>query len=146
MGGFRRSSNTQKDWHLAYYRVTRAEYPGEVVPFAEIVMAKMTNNSKMNPSKLAPRWVPAAWLGRSSVSDEHMVGCDTNVWSTRTVRRLANPNQWDERMLKTCIGVPWCPQRYTREQIMENFDQEMREKKAAAATAAVVILPPRAES
>ena len=58
-----RKSTTQHDGHSAHYRVTGAEYQGEVVPFAEIVMAKMPNNSKTNPSKLAPRWVRAVWLG-----------------------------------------------------------------------------------
>ncbi len=48
-------------------------------------------------------------------------------------------NQWDEQMLKSCIGLPWNPQGYTREQIMEKFDQGTREKKAAST---IVVIPP----
>ena len=108
-------------------------------------MAKMPVGTKLNPSKLAPRWVRAVWLGRSSLSDEHMVGCDGGVWSTRTVRRLVAANQWDEQMLKSCIGLPWNPHGYTREQIMEKFDQETKEKKAATSNQ-LLLIPPKTEA
>jgi hypothetical protein len=54
---------TLQDGHSAYFRTTGAEYRGDVVPFAEVVMAKMPVGTKLNPSKLAPRWVRAVWLG-----------------------------------------------------------------------------------
>jgi hypothetical protein len=78
---------TFQDGHTALFRLTRAEYRGDVVLLAEVVMAKMPVGTKLSPSELAPRWVRAVWLGRSSISDKHMVSCDTGMWSTRTVRR-----------------------------------------------------------
>ena len=54
-------------------------------------------------------------------------------------------NQRDEQMLKSCIGLPWNPHGYTREQIMEKFDQETREKKAAT-TSQLLVIPPRTEA
>jgi hypothetical protein len=131
---------TLQDGHTAFLRLTGAEYLGEIAPFGKVVMAKMPVGTKLNPAKLAPRWVRAVWLGRSSLSDEHMVSCETGVRSTRTVTRVVAANQWDEKMLKFCIGLPWNPQGYTREQIMEKFDLETREKKAAANT--MVVIPP----
>ena len=54
-------------------------------------------------------------------------------------------DQWDEQMLKICIGLPWNPNGYTRVQIMEKFDQETREKKAAT-TSQLRVIPPRTEA
>ncbi len=54
-------------------------------------------------------------------------------------------NQLDEQMLKSCIGLPWNPHGYTREQIVEKFDQETREKKAAT-TSQLLVIPPRTEA
>jgi hypothetical protein len=46
---------TVQDGHSAYFRSTGAEHRGDVVPFAEVVMAQMPVGAKLNPSKLAPR-------------------------------------------------------------------------------------------
>ena len=59
-----------------------------------------------NPApKLADRWKSCVWLGKSDLTDEHLVRTDDGVVYARSVRRLAE-NSWSEENLKACCRNP----------------------------------------
>ena len=52
-----------------------------------------------NPApKLADRWKSGVWLGKSDLTDEHLVRTDDGAVHARSVRRLAE-NRWSEENL-----------------------------------------------
>ena len=56
-----------------------------------------------NPApKLADRWKSGVWLGKSDLTDEHLVRTDDGVVYARSVRRLAE-NSWSEENLSLSV-------------------------------------------
>ena len=59
-----------------------------------------------NPAlKLADRWKSAVWLGKSDLSDEHLVRTDKGVVFERSVKRLAE-HSWSEEHLRAVVEKP----------------------------------------
>ena len=66
-----------------------------------------------NPApKLADRWKSGVWLGKSDLTDEHLVRTDDGVVYARSVRRLAE-NSWSEENLKAVVETPQKPRAMT---------------------------------
>ena len=62
-----------------------------------------------NPTpKLADRWKCAVWLGKSDLTDEHLVRKDDGVVYARSVRRLAE-HSWSEENLRSVVETPQKP-------------------------------------
>ena len=75
-----------------FYRATGGPYRGKLVEFGETVLAHLPEVGKGsgNPApKLADRWESGVWLGKSDLTDEHLVRTDDGVVYARSVRRLA---------------------------------------------------------
>ena len=45
----------------------------------------------VNVNQLMPPWVTRLWLGRDTLSDEHLIGTAAGVMRSRAVRRLQEP-------------------------------------------------------
>ncbi|CAK0873076.1 unnamed protein product [Prorocentrum cordatum] len=78
-------------------------YRGELVNFAECVWARDPTPT----SKLQPRWHAAVWLGKTEVSDEHLVAGPTRTTRVRTVRRRPEGERFVLEELDKFAGVPW---------------------------------------
>ena len=88
-----------------FYRAMGGPYRGKMVEFGETVLAHLPEVGKGsgNPApKLADRWKSGVWLGKSDLTDEHLVRTDDEVVYARSVRRLAE-NSWSEENLKAVI-------------------------------------------
>ena len=74
------------------HRAMGGRYRRKLVEFGETVLAHLPEVGKGsgNPAqKLADRWKPGVWLGKSDLTDEHLVRTDDGVVYARSVRRLA---------------------------------------------------------
>ena len=83
--------------------------------FGETVLAHLPEVGKApgNPApKLADRWKPGVWLGKSDLTDEHLVRTNDGVVYARSARRLAE-NSWSEESLKTVVETPQKPRSMT---------------------------------
>ena len=83
-------------------------YRGKLVEFGEPVLAHLPEVGKGsgNPApKLADRWKPGVWLGKSDLTDEHFVRTNDGVVYARSARRLAE-NIWSEENLKAVVETP----------------------------------------
>ena len=66
-----------------------------------------------NPApKLAGRWKSGVWLGKSDLTDEHLVRTDDGVVYARSVRRLVE-NSWSEENLMRVVETPQKPRSMT---------------------------------
>ena len=78
-------------------------YRGNLLEFGESVFAHLLKVGKGYRNSAAPklddRWKSAVWLGKSDVTDEHLVRTDEGVVVyARSVRRLAEQS-WSEENL-----------------------------------------------
>ena len=74
------------------YRAMGGPYRGKLLEFGESVLAHIPEVGKVpgnHAPKLADRWKSAEWLGKSDLTDEHLVRADGGVVHARSVRRLA---------------------------------------------------------
>ena len=64
------------DVQSPFYRAMGGPYRGKLVEFGETVLAHLPEVGKgsVNPApKLADRWKSGVWLGKSDLTDEHLV-------------------------------------------------------------------------
>ena len=91
-----------------FYRATGGPYHGKLVEFEETVLAHLPEVGKGsgNPApKLVDRWKSGVWLGKSDLTDEHLVRTDDGVVYARSARRLGE-NSWSEENLMRVVEAP----------------------------------------
>ena len=81
----------------------RRPYKGVVYPLAEAILAR--NPFALSLPKLRDRWQLALWLGRTVLSDAHVVGTSTGVMVTRSVR----PAMKDDKTERVYAEMQWTP-------------------------------------
>ena len=96
------------DVQSPFCRAMGGPYRGKLVKFGETVVAHLPEVGKGsgNPApKLADRWKSDGGLGKSDLTDKHLVRTNVGVVYVRSVRRLAE-NSWSEENLKSVIETP----------------------------------------
>ena len=104
-----------------FYRAMGGPYRGKLVEFGETVLAHLPEVGKGsgNPApKLADRWKSGVWLGKSDLTDEHLVRTNDGVAYARSVRRLAE-HSWSEENLKGVVETPQKPWSMTTNDAVE---------------------------
>ena len=102
-------------------------YRGKLLELGETILAHLPEVGKVsgNPApKLADRWKSGVWLGKSDLTDEHLVQTDDGVVSARSVRRLAE-NSWSGNNLKAVIETPQKPRSMTTDAAAERHQKYM---------------------
>ena len=111
------------DVQSPFYRVMGGPYGGKLVEFGETVLAHLPEVGKGsgNPApKLADRWKSAVWLGKSDLTDEHLVRTDDGVVYARCVRRLAE-HSWSEEHLRSVVEIPQKPRSTATDDTAEKY-------------------------
>ena len=121
-----------------FYRAMGGPYRGKLVEFGETVLAHLPEVGKGSgfpAPKLADRWKSGVWLGKSDLTDDHLVRTDDGVVYARSVRRLAE-NSWSEENLKSAIETPQKPRSTTTDDaadpraVPEVHDHENQDEEA----------------
>ena len=97
------------DVQSASYRAMGGPYRGKLLEFDESVLVHLPEVGKEsgNPAtKLPDRWKSALWLGKSDLTDEHLVRTDVYA---RSVRRLAE-HSWSEKNIQAIVETLQRPQ------------------------------------
>ena len=87
-----RYQSDQRTKQVPYERTRGYRYESAMVPFGEVVMAKIADADKVRASKLDSACFKAVWGGRVDTSNEHLLttkGCSRS----RVVRRIPDGNQ-----------------------------------------------------
>ena len=58
-------------------------------------------------NQLLQPWVTSFWLGRDTLSDEHVMGTAAGGMRSQAVRRLQEPARWVPAALKASPFNPW---------------------------------------
>jgi len=83
-------------------------YTNKLCEFGERVLALVPQHKSVK-NVLANRWFSAIWLGKSDLSDEHLVWLpEEGVVPVRTVRRVS-VDRWCPMMLSSIVSTPRKP-------------------------------------
>ena len=81
-----------------------SKFQSPLFNFAEAVSA---NESGVQGGKLGSSWDLGIWLGRSTRTNEHLVGTRVGAIKARTVKRRPETLQWDRELYDAMNFVPW---------------------------------------
>ena len=81
-------------------------YRKEILPLGEQVLARRLG---ANVNQLLQQWVRGLWLGRDTLSDEHLIGTGAGVLRSRSVRCLQEPARWVPAALNAMLFTSWSP-------------------------------------
>ena len=79
----------------------------EILPLGEQVLAR---RPRASVNRFLQPWVTGLWLGRGTLSDEHLTGTAAGVMRSGAVRRLQEPARWVPAAWKAVPFTPWSPQ------------------------------------
>ena len=108
-----RYQSDQRTKQTPYERTRGCRYESALVPFGEVVMAKIADADKMRAGKLDSAWVKAVWVGRVDRSNEHLLLTTKGCIRSRVVRRIPYCNQASYHA--EVQGLPWDTQRKCRD-------------------------------
>ena len=100
-----RYQSDQRTKQTPYERTRGCRHESALVPFREVVMAKIADADKMRARKLDSAWVKAVWVGRVDRSNEHLLLTTKGCIRSRVVRRIPDGNQTIFRA--EVQGLPW---------------------------------------
>ena len=87
-----------------FEELTMSKFQSSLLNFAEAVLAK---ESGVQEGKLGSSLDLGIWLGRSTRTNEHLVGTRVGVIKARTVKRLPETLKWDRELCDAMNFVPW---------------------------------------
>ena len=100
-----RYQSDQRTKQTPHERTRGCRYESALVPFGEVVMAKIADADKMRAGKLDSAWVKAVWVGRVDRSNEHLLLTTKGCIKSRVVRRIPDGNQASYHA--EVQGLPW---------------------------------------
>ena len=95
----------QRTKQTPYERTRGSRYESALVPFGEVVMAKIADGDKFRAGKLDSTWVKAVWVGRVDKSNEHLLLTAKGCIRSRVVRRILDGDQASYHA--EVKGLPW---------------------------------------
>ena len=95
----------QRTKQTPYERTRGCRYESALVPFGEVVMAKIADADKMRAGKLDSAWVKAVWVGRVVRSNENLLLTTKGCIRSRVVRRIPDGNEASYHA--EVQGLPW---------------------------------------
>ena len=87
-----------------FEELTIGKFQRPLLNFGEAVLAK---ESGAQEGKLGSSWDLGIWMGRSTRTQEHLVGTRTGVIRARTLIRRPETLKWDRELHKTMNFVSW---------------------------------------
>ena len=105
---YKHASQLGKDGKTPFKRGHHKDYTSQLLPFGSAVDAKV-RDEETERSKFDSRFIPGIWLGRSTESDEHIVGTAQGVYTARSVRGKNDQEIWNRGLIKRMTGTPWAP-------------------------------------
>ena len=83
------------DGRTPYERLRGREYRGEIAEGFETVHYKVASTQK---GKLDPQSAIGVWLGKSLMSDEHLIGTDQGIRRCRSIWRRPEKKRWEKKI------------------------------------------------
>ena len=74
--------------------------------FGEQVHYKLSGHPS---SRVEPRWELGAWVGKTELTDEHLLGTLSGIRNNRTIYRLPKSHCYSKDALDRIVGTPANP-------------------------------------
>ena len=98
--------NTGRDGCSPYRRIFGKSYDGSICKFGEQVHYKLSGHPS---SRVEPRWELGAWVGKTELTDEHLLGTLSGIRNSRTIYRLPKSHCYSKDALDRIVGTPTNP-------------------------------------
>ena len=98
--------NTGRDGCSPYRRIFGKSYDGSICKFGEQVHYKLNGHPS---SRVEPRWELGAWVGKTELTDEHLLGTLSGIRNSRTIYRLPKSHCYSKDALDRTVGTPMNP-------------------------------------
>ena len=94
------------DGRTPYERLRGREYRGEIAEGFETVHYKVASTQK---GKLNPQSAIGVWLGKSLMSDKHLIGTDQGIRRYRSIWWRPENKRWEKKTFEGFKELPWQP-------------------------------------
>ena len=99
--------NVRRDTRMTPCETLRGQkYRKDFLPLGAQVLSRKPG---ANVNQLLQPGVTGLWLGRDTLSDEHLIGTAAGVMRSRAVPRLQDSVRWGPEALRAMIDTPWAP-------------------------------------
>ena len=98
--------NTGRDGCSPFRRIFGKPYNGSICKFGEQVHYKLSGHPS---SRVEPRWELGAWVGKTELTDEHLLGTLSGIRNSRTIYRLPKSHCYSKDALDRIVGTPVNP-------------------------------------
>ena len=98
--------NTGRDGCSPFRRIFGKPYNGSICKFGEQVHYKLSGHPS---SRVQPRWELGAWVGKTELTDEHLLGTLSGIRNSRTIYRLPKSHCYNKDALDRIVGTPANP-------------------------------------
>ena len=88
----------------AFEELKMVKYISPVLQFGESVLAR---RSGVPDNRLSSAWISGLWLGRSSQTNEHIVGTSSGIVMARTVKAKPDEDRWCKAEFEMMVYPPW---------------------------------------
>ena len=95
--------NTGRDGCSPFRRIFGKPYNGSICKFGEQVHYKLSGHPS---SRVEPRWELGAWVGKTELTDEHLLGTLSGIRNSRTIYRLPKSHCYNKDALDRIVGTP----------------------------------------
>ena len=94
--------NTGRDGCSPFRRIFGKPYNGSICKFGEQVHYKLSGHPS---SRVEPRWELGAWVGKTELKDEHLLGTLSGIRNSRTIYRLPKSHCYSKDALDRIVGT-----------------------------------------
>ena len=98
--------NTGRDGCSLFRWIFGKSYNGSICKFGEQVHYKLSGHPS---SRVEPRWELGAWVGKTELTDEHLLGTLSGIRNNRTIYRLPKSQCYSKDALDRIVGTPTNP-------------------------------------
>ena len=98
--------NTGRDGCSPFRRIFGKSYNGGICKFGEQVHYKLSGHPS---GRVEPRWELGAWVGKTELIDEHLLGTLSGIRNSRTIYRLPKSHCYSKDALDRIVGTPTNP-------------------------------------
>ena len=95
--------NTGRDGCSLFRRIFGKPYDCSMCKFGEQVQYKLSRHFS---SRVEPRWELGAWVDKTELTDEHLLGTLPGIRSSRTIFRLTKSHCYNKDALDRLVGTP----------------------------------------
>ena len=102
---FLRGFHVREEGTTPYFAATGQQVRVALAKFGEPV--HFLDVTAVPSGKLRPRWLRSMWCGVAEKNLGHIVCTPEGVKVVRSIKRLADEQQWVKEVITTAAGLPW---------------------------------------